>query len=465
MKQQGAIVMNDDLVMKVDLLVIGAGMAGMTAAALAASKGLAVGVVEKAGDIGGSALLSGGGLIKPQDRDTFLKSNPSGLAYFADLLFDGFDPLIDWISSMDVHVTPAASVEEVIGIASSMRGIDIASYIALCRAGVNDSGGWVVTSSAVEKLLIEDGVVVGAMVRDRDGATEVRAKAVLLATGGFQASPELRRSYISEHAGDMLLRSNPCSTGDGLTLARSADAALIGAMDRFYGHTIPYPLSHDFRSGDYVRLSMPFMSTRSLMINRDGQRFVDESSGYYNIARAVLAQLPSRALLIGDKTLRDEDAAGYVANRTLGFELVDRPSEAARSGANMCESDTLQKLATTVSEWGYVAVEQAVTEFNVDLAANGPTEPSRIRNRRALEPPFFAIEVQPAITFTFGGLHVDRQARVLREDGRPIAGLFAAGADVGGFFAEQYCSGLTMAGVLAMRAVKTITHDRILSDG
>src|SRR5690606_18493881 len=107
---------------------------------------------------------------------------------------------------------------------------------------------------------------------------------------------------------------------------------LAGELDRFYGHTIPAPLAHEFRPRDFVRLSMPFLSTRSVMLNRMGQRFVDESTGYYSIAQAVLRQEGARALLIGDRELRHEDSAGYVANRTLGFELVDRPSEAAKAG-------------------------------------------------------------------------------------------------------------------------------------
>lgn len=169
--------MSDDLAqMAVDLLVVGGGMAGMTAAAFAASKGLVVGVVEKGPDIGGSALLSGGGLIKPLDREGFGEVNPGGKAYFADLLVEGFDGLIAWIDSMGVRITEPASVEEVIGIPSSMRGFDIVSYIALCRAGVTNAGGWVVVDSAIERLLVEDGTVVGAEVKDRDGLTPVRAR-------------------------------------------------------------------------------------------------------------------------------------------------------------------------------------------------------------------------------------------------------------------------------------------------
>lgn len=253
----------------------------------------------------------------------------------------------------------------------------------------------------------------------------------------------------------MLLRSNPFSDGGGLALAQSVGGALAGAMDRFYGHTIPAPLAHEFRPGDFVRLSMPFMSTRSVLLNREGRRFLDESSGYYTIARAVMRQEGGRALLIGDQTLRDADSAGYVANRTLGFELVDRPSEAAKSGANVCQAETLEELADIVGPWGYANVVGAIDDFNRQVGTASMTPPRR-RNARPFSPPYFAMEVQPAVTFTFGGIAADAETHVLREDGSVMPGLYAAGADVGGFFAEQYCSGLTMAGVLAIRAVNSI---------
>src|SRR5690606_37043946 len=159
-------------------------------------KGLIVGVVEKGPEIGGSALLSGGGVIRPLDREVVARANASGKAYFADLLVDGFDDLTAWIASLDVQITEPASVEEVVGIPSSLRGLDVVQYIALCRVGVLHAGGWVVVESEVERLLVEDNAVIGAEVRDWGGVTPVYTDAVLLATGGFQGSPELRCRHL-----------------------------------------------------------------------------------------------------------------------------------------------------------------------------------------------------------------------------------------------------------------------------
>jgi succinate dehydrogenase/fumarate reductase flavoprotein subunit len=452
----------DDAV-SVDLLVLGGGMAGMTAGAVAAGLGLSVGLVERAPDIGGSAVLSGGGMIKLDSPQALTDANPRGDPALANMLFEAFDPVLAWIESLGVAVTPPARVEEMIGIPATLRGIDIVRYIALARLEIESAGGWVVTNARVDTLDEQDGAVIGARVIDRDGATTVRARAVLLATGGFQGSPALRERYLGSAAKDMLLRANPFSDGAGLSLAKAMGGATSDVMDRFYGHTVPAPLAKPFVAGDFVRLSMPFMATRSLLLDRAGRRFVDESHGYYTDAWSVLRQPDARALLIGDQVLRDADVAGNVANRTLGFELIDRPTEAARAGARVCEAETFEALDAAAAAWGYSGVAEAVADFNRRIAADEPMDPPRRNHRRVLQAPFFAIEVQPAITFTFGGLRVNDALQVLRQDGTIIPNLVATGADVGGAFCEQYASGLTLAATSAYRAV-TALRDRLAQE-
>src|SRR5262249_7848860 len=128
-----------------------------------------------------------------------------------------------------------------------------------------------------------------------------------------------------------------------------------------------------------------------------------------------------------------------------------------RAGARVCEAHSPEALDLVVSHWGYHGVGRALSDYSRGVAAREELNPPRLRYRRPLRPPFFAIEVQPAITFTFGGLHVDAAMRVLGEDGAPIRGLYAAGADVGGVFCEQYVSGLTLAATTAFRAVTSIS--------
>jgi succinate dehydrogenase/fumarate reductase flavoprotein subunit len=444
---------DDGSIFQVDILVLGGGMAGLTAGAFAASRGLSVLLVEKAADIGGTALLSGGGVSCPADIEIFKAANPGGNPIFADMLVGEYSRLIDWISGLGVDVTAPADIETMIGIPAFTRGVDIARYIALCRVEIEGTGGFIVTEAHVDALDHESSRVIGALVQHRDGNVRVQADAVILATGGFQGSPEMRLRYLGEGGDTMLLRANPGSVGDGLRLALAAGGTTTPVMDRFYGHTVPAPLHHEYGPADFVRLAMPFLFTRSVTLDRSGQRFVDESAGYYTGGWAVLRQPGSRALLVGDATLREMDQQGNVTNTTLGIEMVDRLEEAKRAGANMFEAETLEALEAAVAPWGYRGVAEGIRAFNAAVEGNRAITPPRGRHRRPFAPPFFAIELQPAISFAFGGLAVDDHARIVRADGSIVVGLYAAGADVGGFYCEQYISGLAMAGVLALRAV------------
>ncbi|MGE3448412.1 MAG: FAD-dependent oxidoreductase [Microbacteriaceae bacterium] len=441
-----------------DLLVIGAGMAGLSAGAFAASRGCRVVVVEKADEIGGSAALTGGGLLRPASAEALIAVNPSGDPLFAHALAKDYDAAVEWIGSLGVTLTePDPTISATMGYPTVLRGHDVLTYLARCKAAVLDNDGLIVTGCAVERLVIDDGRVRGAVVVDRDGPTVVRAAWTLLATGGFQNDAELRSRHLGPNARDMLVRSNRVSDGAGLRLGSSAGGATSARMDRFYGHTVPWPLDHEFTPADYVRLTQHFLSTHCILLDHDGRRFVDESLGYYRNSQMVLARPRGRAVLVGDQRVRALDASGGAAEATLGYERVDRPSEARRSGAHVAEAESLDELERLVAPWGYANVAAAVQAYNDGLAPGGVLDPPRERNRDPIvTAPYFAIEIQSAITNTWGGLRVDDRARVLDRSGEPIGGLLAAGADVGGMYHEAYCGGLGMACVLGLRAARLV---------
>ncbi len=443
-----------------ELLVIGAGMAGLSAAAFAAAHGARVVVVEKAAHAGGSAALTGGGLLRPRTAEDLVAVNPGGDPAFARALADDYDAAVEWVASLGVSVSaPDPTITETMGYPTSLRGHDVLTYLARCQSVVLEHGGWIVTSCTVRDLVLENGVVRGARVTDRDGDTLVRADATLLATGGFQNDPALRARHLGANAEHMLVRSNRVSDGAGLRLGLSAGAATSGHMDRFYGHTIPWPLAHAFTRADYVRLTQHFLSTHGILLDEDGRRFVDESIGYYRNSQTVLARRRARALLVGDQRLRDRDRAGGAPEATLGYERVDRPTEAQRSGGHVVEAGSLEELQRRVAPWGYAGVAAAVRAYNGAVAENLPLDPPRTRNRDPLVvAPYFAMEIQSTITNTWGGLRADDHARVLDDAGAPIPGLFAAGADVGGIYHDAYCGGLGMALVLGLRAARGVAQ-------
>jgi succinate dehydrogenase/fumarate reductase flavoprotein subunit len=270
------------------------------------------------------------------------------------------------------------------------------------------AGGEVLLATTVDELLLDaEGAVRGARI----GCEEIESDAVVLATGGFQGDAVAVREFLGPGADLMPLRSNPHSTGDSLRMGRAVGASLAGAMDGFYGHLVPSPLPR-FGAPDFLELAQEH-SRHCLLVSRHGRRFTCERWGDEVSNQAVAQQPGMRATLICDERVRRKHVG-------LGFE------RARAAGARLVRSETLAGLA--------------------DFAERGLLE-SRLR-----DPPFWALEVQPTLTSTHGGLHADADGRVRDDYGRPIPGLFAAGADVGGLHDTGYVGGLAAAVVFGSRA-------------
>lgn len=428
-----------------DVLVIGGGIAGLTAAARAAGAGKSVIVVEKGGIVGGSAVLSGGGLWTLAEPGIAADIDPTCDAAMCETLAADFARGAEWVESLGGQILAPVRIDAIQGFPSVCRPIDILSYIRLCAATVRDREGWIVTSSTVQELVVRDGAVCGALVADRDGLTRILAEKVVLATGGYQASAALRRELIGPQAENSLLRSNPNSDGGGITLALAAGARLRPPNDEFYGHLIAHPLNQPFTPREYLRFSQ-IASPRSLLFNRSGSRFLDKSISYYRNASAAARQPGGVVLLVADEAIRQYDLSAYPAT-----ELIDRFPEARNAGASVIEAASLGELDAAAQAIGFANVGAGVEAFNAAMSGEGELAPPRANHRRRLEPPFWAMEVCPAITFPFRGLETDSEGRVIGGDGHPIPGLFAAGAD-GCFYSGTYFGGLALGLVFGLRA-------------
>jgi succinate dehydrogenase/fumarate reductase flavoprotein subunit len=436
-----------------DLLVIGAGMAGLTAAARAARDGRRVTVVEVGSDVGGSGRFAGYLWTAPTS-EVMDRQNPDGDPSLKRALVDRFDDAVEWIRSTGVETGPAQR------ILSFGRGhaFDTNQYVDTCRKIVTEAGGSVLLHTTTEELLVEDGRVVGARLRTPTAeAVEVRARHTVLATGGFQASPELREELIGNGAGSLPLRSNPNSRGDGLRLATAAGAAIGTVGAGFYGHLVPSGVGFK-DSGDFVDLSL-YYSEHALLFNLDNERFVDETLGDHLTTVALAEQPQARGLLIADARVhRDWMVSAYVE----GAVSVDKFALASKRGGRTGLAESLEELEYLPEEWGYdgAAIRAAIERFNQEVATGRPSGPGRELDSAALdEPPYYVIETIPAITFPFTGILIDDRARVLGDDGEPVPGLLAAGSDTGGLWNRAYAGGLASAIVFGLTAAATHEAD------
>lgn len=444
--------MTDDR-LRVDLLVLGAGMAGLSAAAEAAGQGATVGVAEKGVEIGGSAALSAGIFWAPRDYAELRARIPLGEPALGRALTDDYPATVEWIRAAGIEMSDRIE-GPYFGFGAGWQ-IDIGGWFGWCRRQIEAAGGWLVRETAGCELLRDDrGAVVGTRLDGPDGQVEVAANAILLATGGFQGDPALVASFIGPDADRILVRSNPGSVGDGFRMAESAGGAASRSLGGFYGHLVGSPVD-DWSERHFLPLTQ-YHSIYCILVDFNGRRFIDESRGD-EYANQAVARLPGqRAILIADDATRRDKV--ITAPYPRG-EVVDRFQAAADAGARYAIAGSAVGLAAEIARWGVPGAtlratlegyNRAASGGNVEVDAPMPATPAPLR-----VPPFHALEVQPAITFPLGGIRIDADGRVLDRDDRAIDGLFAAGADAGGIYHEGYGGGLGMSCVFGRRAART----------
>jgi fumarate reductase flavoprotein subunit len=235
------------------------------------------------------------------------------------------------------------------------------------------------------------------------------AEPLVLATGGFQGDRDLVREHIAP-GGELLVRANRWSTGDGLRAGRARGAALSSGMNEFYGRAMPAPPA-----------AVP------------EERFVD------------LAQLYGRHALVLD------DAGHEFAPEPISWSEIDLVQAIARrQNASAWYLVDEEALAVEIRGRTVREMVEAEREAGGDVL---------LPNELGIEVPDayrYAVHVVAGITHAIGGLRIDPRARVLREDGTAIEGLYAAGADAGGISAGGYASGLASAVVFGRIAAETV---------
>ena len=307
----------------------------------------------------------------------------------------------------------------------------------------------------VVRLTIQSGRVAGVVVRHADGEESIAADAVVLAAGGFEANPAWRARYLGPGWDLARVRGTRFNTGDGIRMAFDVGAAARGHWSGCHavGWDANAPEFGDLDVGDgFQKHSYPF----GIMVNTRGQRFVDEGADFRNYTyakygREVLLQPGQVAWQIFDARvthlLRDEYRIRQVTRVT---------------------AESMDALAAKLEGVDATEFCATVRAFNAAVDQSTPFDPTRKDGRSARglavpksnwanpldTPPFDAYAITCGITFTFGGLHVDADARVISEEGAPIAGLFAAGELVGGLFYFNYPggTGLTSGAVFGRRA-------------
>jgi tricarballylate dehydrogenase len=291
-------------------------------------------------------------------------------------------------------------------------------------------------------LIAGDEGIKGVRVKHDGKTVEVRAKGVVLAAGGFQANTEMRTSYLGPLWELAKIRGTRFNTGDGIKMALDVGAMPTGNWSG--AHAVGWdrnaPEFGDLAVGDnFQKHSYPW----GIMINANGERFVDEGADFRNYTyakygRIILMQPMQFAWQVFDAKiipmLRDEYRIKQVTKVR---------ADTLEEMVNKLEDVNAEKALETIKTYNKAVMTEVPFDPNVKdgRATRGLTVPKSNWANTIDEPPFEAYAVTCGLTFTFGGIKIDTTARVLDTDSAPIPRLFAAGELVGGLFYFNYPGG------------------------
>jgi tricarballylate dehydrogenase len=478
------------------IIVVGGGNAALCAALAAAGQGASVTVLERApfDERGGNSRFTAGamrtiydgvndlrrimpdlsaaemartdfGAYPPADfyddlgRVTEYRCDPK----LADrLVNDSFETLV-WMHRHGVRFMPLYGRQsfEMDGRVRFWGGLTVEAWgggpglIDGLTAAAEKHGVRIVYGARAVALRTDENRVCGVRVRRQLDLEQLSADAVILASGGFEANVAWRTQFLGPGWDLARVRGTRFNTGDGIRMAQEVGAAARGHWSGCHavGWDMNAPEFGDLAVGDgFQKHSYPF----GIMVNARGDRFVDEGADFRNFTyakygREILVQPGQFAWQIFDAKvshlLRDE----YRIRQVTKIQADSLDELAGRLG-----NVDAPRLLATINAFNAAIDQSALFDPTIKdgRAARGLQVPKSNWANTIDTAPFTAYGVTCGITFTFGGLHVDDEARVIGEDGMPVAGLFAAGELVGGLFYHNYPggSGLTSGSVFGRRA-------------
>lgn len=432
-----------------ELVVVGAGLAGLAAALTAAESGLDVVLVEKQRSIGGSSAMSGGHFAFSQTPQQLASGvEDSSELFLRDLLDVGGH--VNDEGLLQAYLSHQAATREwlvehgarfVELTRSSGQSVarshhcDIRGLLGDLHAAFEKLGGRTLFERrAVELRRSQDGVVYGVVVQGPQGLSCLEApRGVVLTTGGFSRGVDLLQTFAPDQL-NAIPYGGLGNTGDGLRMAWRLGAGMadMGYVVGTYG-------SHPETSLEFHELLTTYYHG-ALIVNVHGRRFVDESRSYKVLGRACLAQPHGLGFQIFDSPIR--------AQSMPGVPLLD--IDQIESIGHLFKADSLEELADAagIDPAGLVSTVQ---RYNLAIRSREADEMGRLglcNGIGELAPiergPFYAYPAKALLTTTFGGITISPEAEVRDVDGGIIPGLFAAGELTGGFHGAAYMTGTSL---------------------
>lgn len=389
-----------------DVVVIGAGGAGLTAAYFMKEGGKDVILLEKQSATGGNTRMAGffaansthmhqefGVTYTQEDQYNYLMETPGVDPDFAKLFVENSGSTAEWVvDTLGLEVTNVVGREI---YAVDADGRKLPNQMVSKLTELNEQIGVDIRlESPAVALITENGKVTGVEVEGPEGHYQILADAVIIASGGFAANQEMIAEYAPDWAGSMTSNTS-ATTGDGIRMAVAIGAATSNMTEFTFNPT--------FYDNNGVAMSVSGVRYEGgILVTYEGERFTDEMANYSDVSYA------------------EREKAGGKA-----YAIMDSKALACNP-AYTVSADTVEELAELIGIDPAV-LAQTIADYQEGYD-KGEDEFGRTDMRSRLdEAPYYAVPVFPGVHHTRGGLSIDLGGHVLNTDGNVIEGLYAAG--------------------------------------
>lgn len=431
-----------------DVVVAGAGGAGLTAAITAAQNGKKVIVLEKASVPGGNSSYATGGMNAAGTHyQKEQEIEDSADVFYADTMKGGHDinnpelvktlaenssDAIDWLDSIGAPLVDVGMA----GGATNARQhrptetgklggkvIAVGAFLVeKLSAKAGELGITIITDAKVDKIIMEDGKAVGLHAVGKDGnEITIHANAVVITTGGFGSNPELITKYRPDLEGYVSTNA-PSVTGDAIAFLEEVGADFVDLEQIQIHPTVVQK--------DGALISESLRGDGAILINKEGKRFCNEIETRDVVSAHVNEQPDRYAWLIVDENMLSKSSVieKYI-NKGYMIKCETVADLAALIG---CDEATVKE---SLDKWtGYCALGDAENGYytvdDTEFGRKAEVKDKMKTDMSAL--PLYAVQISPGIHHCMGGVKINTNAEVIGKDGNPIPGLFAAGEVTGG---------------------------------
>ncbi|ORC35058.1 hypothetical protein B4O97_09985 [Marispirochaeta aestuarii] len=418
-----------------DVIVVGAGLAGLTSSISAAENGAEVLLLEKLAFPGGNTVLSTGifylGATSLQKElgiedtpDAFYeeamrvsgdKRDPMQTRMMADKGGEVFDWLVNHGVVFDDKVTPVMG--SAFARAHQVTPSSSAMITALVESARELGVEIMFETPAAELLSDESGQVKGVRALDADGREHnFSAKSVVLAAGGFGADPDRLAEYTPEAEG-VIYAGSPGTTGEMHAEALKLGAATID-LD------VPW-LTPTVEVNKKLLITSLVLSKGAIIVDSQGERFTNETKPYTEVSMVLIEKGEPSYYEVFDSQVKE---SVYKVPEYIDMGMVIEAASIEELADKM--GVPVENLTGTIDRFNQVIRGEKEDEFGRDIYV-----------KELAKAPFYFIEVKPGTIMTPGGLKIDEKCQVVKEDGSVIPGLYATGETTGGYRAYGYRGG------------------------